>query len=269
MSKSLIHFAHGNGFPATTYRKYLQGLEEKYRIHFIDTIGHQDDYPVTDNWPYLVQEQIDAIQKLQEPVIGLGHSLGGGLLYLAAMQRPDLFKAVLALDSPMYGFLKSFAIWVAKRLNLIGKITAAARTKYRRHSWPDYESMRAYLKGKPLFKNFDPDCLSDYTIYGTKRDAEGIKLKFSRDIESHIFRTLPDNFHQSQQAIKVPFGYIYGERSKLVTHFDRQRLANKFHAIIRRVPGGHLFPFQNPGIAAKTTLELLAEICPQNDGACS
>ncbi len=264
MAQRLIHFAHGNGFPASTYRKYLSVLEQDYTISFIDTVGHTPQYPVTDNWNYLVQEQIDYIESLRQPVIGVGHSLGGGLLYMAALQRPDLFTAIVALDSPLYGMVKSGLIWLAKRLNLIDKITAAQRTQYRRDQWPHHEAMCQYLQTKDLFQRFDPDCLMDYAVQGTLPHTQGVQLKFKRHIEAEIFRTVPHDFYRHNQPLAVPFGYLYGENSSVITLADRRRLMKDFRAVMQAVPGGHLFPFQYPLLGGQLTSRLITELCAEN-----
>ena len=77
-AKSLIHFAHGNGFPSPCYRAFLQGLQTGgYKCFFIDRSGHNKDYPVDDNWPNLVDELILSVKsQAREPVFGVGHSLG-------------------------------------------------------------------------------------------------------------------------------------------------------------------------------------------------
>jgi len=52
--KEVIHFAHGNGFPSPCYRQLLSGLEKEYDVKYIDRIGHNPLYPITENWHFLV-----------------------------------------------------------------------------------------------------------------------------------------------------------------------------------------------------------------------
>ena len=40
MTKPLLHFAHGNSFPAGVYRQFLDGLRDDFDIHAIDMFGH-------------------------------------------------------------------------------------------------------------------------------------------------------------------------------------------------------------------------------------
>ena len=55
--------------------------------------GHNPAYPVTANWPHLVQNDRH-FGLHSEPVILLGHSLGGILSLMAASRRPDLVRCV-------------------------------------------------------------------------------------------------------------------------------------------------------------------------------
>ena len=90
---SPLHFSHANGFPAACYRKMFSHLERDFEIGFINTIGHDPRVPVTDGWPHLVEELIERIEGYRQPVLGVGHSLGGYLTMLAAIARPELFRA--------------------------------------------------------------------------------------------------------------------------------------------------------------------------------
>src|SRR5437870_13259241 len=102
--RELLHFAHGNGFPSPCYRQLLEGLEGRYDCSYIDRIGHNPQFPVTENWPFLIDEVIDSVNRQAgQPVIAVGHSLGGVLSLLAAIKEPTLFKAVIMLDSPLLG----------------------------------------------------------------------------------------------------------------------------------------------------------------------
>ena len=79
-----IVFSHGNSFPGGTYRLMLESLRQRgFEVQVIDKFGHDPQYPVTDNWPHLVQQLADfatAHQQGGEPAFLVGHSLGGASL---------------------------------------------------------------------------------------------------------------------------------------------------------------------------------------------
>nr|MBP7960275.1 alpha/beta hydrolase [Acidovorax sp.] len=94
-----IVFSHGNSFPAGTYNVLFAHLRQRgFEVTAVDRFGHDAQYPVTSNWPHLVQQLADfAAQQVQasgERVFLVGHSLGGILSVMAAAQHPDLARGV-------------------------------------------------------------------------------------------------------------------------------------------------------------------------------
>ncbi|MBA2656253.1 MAG: alpha/beta hydrolase [Tatlockia sp.] len=259
--KNLIHFAHGNGFPSPCYKQLLTELEAFFDICYIDKIGHDIEFPVTDNWHYLVDELINSVRtQATEPVIAMGHSLGGVLSLLAAIEQPYLFKAVILLDSPLLGPLKSTLLRLAKRFGFIDTITPAARSQGRRESWQTREQLIAYLKTKELFKSFSNECLQDYIDYGMNKTERGYELRFDRDIEYSIYRTIPDQLINYEGRLFLPAALIYGDKSKIVRASERCYMAKKFHIQSYETQGSHMFPMEHPYQAAELILKVLDAI---------
>ena len=99
-------FSHGNSFPAGTYNVLFEHLRARgFEVSAVDRFGHDPRYPVTSNWPHLVQQLADfaqeQVQRAGAPVFLVGHSLGGILSVMAAAQHPGLARGVLMLDSPL------------------------------------------------------------------------------------------------------------------------------------------------------------------------
>ncbi|HCJ27799.1 MAG TPA: alpha/beta hydrolase, partial [Pseudomonas sp.] len=67
-----IFFAHANGFPSGTYRKLFDALTPEYVVTHLDQHGHDPRFPVDDNWQNLVQELLEQLAALKEPVWGVG-----------------------------------------------------------------------------------------------------------------------------------------------------------------------------------------------------
>ncbi|MFM6990489.1 MAG: alpha/beta hydrolase, partial [Rhodoferax sp.] len=63
--KPLIVFSHGNSFPVSTYGVMLDAIRARgFRVKAIEKLGHNPRYPVTNNWPHLVQELVDFVTPL-------------------------------------------------------------------------------------------------------------------------------------------------------------------------------------------------------------
>ncbi len=253
-----IHFAHGNGFPSGCYRQLLTKVAKHIDITDIDMIGH-DAFPVTDNWVHLVDELIESIEKTGNgPVIAVGHSLGGALSLMASLKRPDLMTQVIMLDSPIIDHVKSCAVRLIKKLGLIDHVTPAKRTKNRKNQWKDREQVEVYLRQKALFKRFSPACMQDYIDYGLIKNNQGeYCLKFDRQIEYLIYRTLPHRLPMMRVSNHCPVTMIYGGQSDVVSWYDVLYMRWRWGVKTLRMSGTHMFPFEYPELAANAILDVI------------
>lgn len=259
--RELIHFAHGNGFPSSCYRQLLNGLQTRYDCCYIDKIGHNPRFPVTENWHYLVDEVIDSIkQQAKQPVIAIGHSMGGVLSLLAAIEQPSLFKAVIMLDSPLIGRFKSNMVRLAKALGVIDKITPASRTRGRRDYWQNREQLLTYLKKRDLFKTFTNECLEDYIDYGLKKNGDGYVLRFDPHIEYLIYRTIPHGLHEYEGRLTVPAALIYGDKSTVVDRLDLRNMKKHYKIATYKIKGSHMFPMEHPAETVKQIFTIVDTI---------
>jgi pimeloyl-ACP methyl ester carboxylesterase len=255
----IIHFSHANGFPAPCYRKLFGALGEQFRIGYVDRIGHDLLFPVTDGWTHLVEELIAAIEaRWTEAVIGVGHSLGGYLTALAAVHRPELFRTVILLDAPILGGFTGSAVQFVKRIGLIDRVTPAGSVKNRRREWPTRDAALAHFHRRTIFRNFDPECLEDYVRFGTVEDTGGVKLWFDPGIEYQIYRTIPHNIADSLKKLTVAGGFVGGSESTVLRRVGLGRTRRSFRLAL--IPGGHLFPFQSPENAAQSIRRMAADL---------
>jgi pimeloyl-ACP methyl ester carboxylesterase len=253
--REIIYFTHGNGFPALCYTQLLAQLGKKYDYCYIDRMGHNPRFPVTENWYLLVKEVVESIQlKCNQPVIALGHSLGGLINLLAAIEKPSLFKAVLMIDSPLFGRFKSGVVRIAKAIGIIDRVTPAFRTRNRREYWQNKEQVINYLKTKTLFSCFTPECLKDYIDHGLSRTNEGYTLRFDRYIEYLIFRTIPHTLHENLGRLAIPAVHIYGNRSTVVNRLNARYMTKHYNISSVEMDGTHMLPFESP-------VQLANQIC--------
>lgn len=229
----------------------LDAFDGSFDIFSIDKVGGSDDYPISENWPHLVDEVISNIEKhSSKPVIALGHSLGGVLSFLASHKKPSLFKMVIMLDAPVLGPVKSFLLKLVKCLGLIDAVTPAAKAKKRRTHWASKDDAWHYFRQKPLFRYFSAECLDDFIHYGLTKDGKGeYRLLFDRDKETDIYRTIPHNMPK-QCNPHVPIALIYGKDSDIISKLDIVYMRARHNMLILPCPGTHMFPMEHP----KTTV---------------
>lgn len=256
MSRALF-FAHANGFPSETYRKLFSLLEPDFRIHRLEQHGHDPRFPVNDNWGNLVGELIESLERLDGPVWGVGHSLGGILHFHTALCRPELYRGVVMLDAPLLTAVDRLAIRAAKRFGFIDRLTPAGRSLGRRDRFDDAEQARRYFSGKTLFRNFDPDCLDDYIRHGLTAVEQGLRLRFDPAIEINIYRNVPHTVPGRPNGLKVPLAIVRGRESRTVLPYHLRVARRLPHGECLSVPGGHMFPLERPQHTAELLRNLL------------
>ena len=252
MSKPKIYFAHANGFPAGTYKKLFSLLEDDFEIGYLERHGHDPQFPVTDNWQFLRDELLAEIERrYTEKIIGVGHSLGGVLHFLAAIEKPELYRRIILLDAPIISRLSSHGLRILKVTRLIDRLSPSQMTRLRRNLWQSKEEAFEHFKKKPKFAAFDEDVLRDYVEYGTIRTENGFELFFSPKIEAQIYRTIPHHLPSFRGKLKIPTAYLGGRISKegelARLSFMKKHFAIDFH----QIEGSHLFPFENPKLTAE------------------
>jgi pimeloyl-ACP methyl ester carboxylesterase len=248
-----IIFSHGNSFPASTYRKLFAELRRRgFRVKAVEKYGHDERYPVTSNWPHLVQQLADFAaaeqQKTGETAFLVGHSLGGFLSLMAAARHPDLACGVLLIDSPILGGWRATSVSVAKRTQIIGAVSPGAVSKARRNSWPDADAAFEHLRHKKAFMHWDEQVLRDYVEHGM-HDEDGKRvLSFTREVETAIYNTIPHHLDSllKRHPLKCPAAFIGGRHSVEMKQVGMAMTEKVTKGRITMLDGSHLFPMEQP-----------------------
>lgn len=245
----LIHIAHANGIPGAAYQPLLERLQP-HRGLAIPRLGHNPAYPATNNWDALIDELIDYLERhADEPVVGVGHSLGSILTFMTASRRPDLFRGVMMLDPPLLWGSLAWLAKIMKRLDQMDRISPSGKSRYRRRHWPDRQSAVDYFSSKPLFQ-FHPDCFAAFCDAALEPDPQGVTLWFNVPVELAIFRNTPDNLRSFTRP-QVPVQLVYGAESDATLERAVLPFCRHFDIPHRKIPGGHMFPLQQPDLIAQ------------------
>ncbi|MCJ8167766.1 alpha/beta fold hydrolase [Atopomonas sediminilitoris] len=260
-----IFFAHANGFPSASYNKLLRTLSAAHDVHCLPMHGHDQRFPVSDNWTCLVDELLHHLSELSQPVWGVGHSLGGVLHLHAALRAPERYRGVIMLDSPVLSALDHWVIRAAKRFGFIDHITPAGRTVGRKAVFADAANAREYFADKTLFRHFDRECLDDYVQHGLQPDQQGLRLSFCPNTEISIFRTVPHNHPAPLRQLDVPVTVVRGRNSRVVMSHHLREVKKIPQGRIRSMPGGHMFPLEQPDLTADLVLGVIAQHASHKD----
>ena len=268
MSKPKLHFAHANSYPAGVYRQFFALLSEDFDIQALDMHAHNPQYPVSDCWPHLVDEYIHELtSRYTEPVVLVGHSLGGMLSLMVGHQRPDLVRCVVMLDAPVVGGWRAFAWRMIKLLGRAHSVPPAKFSIRRRNVWPDAQAAHDHFAAKDLFAAWAPGVLADYMESGLKPHPDGVQLRYTRENETAVYATLPHHLPKLlSRGYPVPIGFIGGDNSWETSQSGHQHTQALVGQHFRIVPGGHLFPMENPRLAAHATKEMIADLLSEQSG---
>ncbi|MBU1358856.1 MAG: alpha/beta hydrolase [Gammaproteobacteria bacterium] len=253
----LVIFSHGNSFPASTYRVVLDSLRQRgFEVDAIEQFGHDPKYPVSDNWPHLVEQLADFaqahVEKAGEPVFLVGHSLGGFLSLMCAALHPQLARGVVMLDSPLIGGWRARTIGIMKFTPWMKSVSPGMISRKRKNSWEHREAVFEHFRGKKVFSRWDERVLRDYIEYGTRDENDTRALSFDRDIESAIYDTIPHNLTSLLRAhpLKCPAAFIGARQSVEMRRAGLALTRQVTRGRMMMLDGTHLFPMEKPDATA-------------------
>jgi len=253
-------FAHANSFPAGTYRHLFDGWAAAgFDVRAIDRFGHDPRYPVTTDWPHLVDQLHDFIvHEVGHPVFLVGHSLGGFLSMMLARRHPALAQGVVVLDAPLLSGWKAAAIGLAKRMGAMHRVMPSRVSAQRTTEWASEDQVHHHFRSKAKFAAFHPQVLHDYIRTGTaaSTNGQGRSLRFSREVETAIYNTMPHGLLADfrRHPHRCPMAFIAGTRSSELRRVGLGGTRQVFGSRISWVEGSHLYPFERP---EHTTREVL------------
>lgn len=261
MSAAHIVFSHGNSFAASTYAVMLDSLRQRgFAVSAIDRYGHDPRYPVTNNWPHLVQQLADTVQALpptdaqahdgrgDTSVFLVGHSLGGIVSLMCAAQHPHKVRGVVLIDAPVLGGWRAAVLALSKRLGLTQRYSPGRISQHRRHQWPSLQAVHAHFAAKAVFARWHPQVLADYAAHGTTDHNGQRQLHFDRDIETHIYNSLPDHLGQllRQHPLTCPVAFVGASQSAEMRQVGMHLTRRITQGRISVLDGSHLIPMEKP-----------------------
>ena len=252
-----IVFSHGNSFPGGTYSQLFEHLHKRgFEVSSIDRFGHDPKYPVTSNWPHLVDQLAEfaarEVTRHGGPVFLVGHSLGGILSTMTAALHPGLARGVLMLDSPLISGWRANAVGVAKRTQMVGNVSPGKVSKRRRKHWASDEEALAHFASKKAFALWEPKVLRDYITHGLQDDGGQRALRFDREVETAIYNTMPHNLATllRKHPLKCPAAFVGGLASVEMQQVGMALTQRVTRGRISMLNGTHLFPMEQPRLTA-------------------
>lgn len=159
-----VLFLHATGFHARIWDQVIAHLPD-FHCFALDLRGHGRSSKPTGpyEWRFVAEDAITVGAALGlSGAIGVGHSIGGHAVTLAAALQPALFSRLLLID-PV----------ILPREAYIGVVEFEHFTARRRNEWSSPDEMVTRFKDRPPFNTFQPQVLRDYAEYGLLPNPNG------------------------------------------------------------------------------------------------
>ncbi len=234
------------------YQPFLEPLSKDYDIWAPDLPGHGESRwnGRIEAWADLANYYIALLEKNPpgKPLIAMGHSIGGIVIMLMAIQRPDWFKKIILLDPVLLPKRIVTLFRVLKLLSLTHIIPLAKAANHRKNHFQDREIAHKHYSTKKIFSRWEPRFLDAYVETCLHENGRGeFQLSCAPQLESSIYQSIPLNVWRLPKKLPVPALFIIGEISDTVNKHGFQRLKrSRGNHIVKSVVAGHLFPFEKP-----------------------
>jgi lipase len=203
-----VLFCHATGFHARIWDQVIAHFRElgcENRCIAFDARGHgRSGKPAPPyHWRDLGADMAALAEALgMESAVGVGHSLGGHSVTLAAALRPDAFGALVLLD-PV----------IRPASDYTGRWDQSHIVRKRRNQWTSPEEMFQRFENRPPFASWDRRVLRDYCDYALRANGDGLVLACPPEIEASIYehsRVLESNIYAEIARLQVPVHVVRG-----------------------------------------------------------
>jgi pimeloyl-ACP methyl ester carboxylesterase len=173
-----ILFTHATGFHARVWDRIIEQIPNQ--CFAIDTRGHgrSEKHFESYDWRRFGEDTAMVAKELGlRGAVGVGHSMGGHAMALAAALEPAAFSRLLLIDpviqSPDQYNSAPIEVGFIRR---------------RRARWKSAEEMYQRFSAKPPFSAWKPDILRDYCEFGLLPDGDELVLACPPEIEASIYQ---------------------------------------------------------------------------------
>lgn len=265
-----LHLAVANGFPPETYAPLVEALNARTAVFSLPPRPLWTPAPDPETltqWRDLADDLLRSLAAWgDQPVIAAGHSLGGVVSLIAALQQPERFRALILLDPVI---LPPPAMRMMRRMQAAGQIEMFPLVQgalRRRARFASPEEAFAYWRTRPLFADWSDDALRRYVAAGLVADSAGWTLRWSAAWEARVFATGHIGSWRDLKRLRaltppLPTLLVRGATSDTLLQACAERIAARCpHIAVREIAGhGHLFPLSAPEATASLILDWLGE----------
>jgi pimeloyl-ACP methyl ester carboxylesterase len=264
-----LHFLHANGYPPDCYQPLFENLKSRFHIFGMQLrpLWPGADPSSIDDWRPLSDDLLRFLsERNADPVVGVGHSVGGIVTLRAAFQEPQRFRSLILIDPVLFPPWRIFE-WNLARIVGLGHVAhpLIAGALKRRREFDDLDSIVRSYRRRSIFRHFSDDSLRAY-VEGIVRPRAGggYELIFSPEWEARIYYTgiwRDLDLWRKLRTLRIPTLIIRGAESDTFWAQSAERVRRVNPAVrIEAVPqAGHLVPLERPQEVAQLILDFASQ----------
>jgi pimeloyl-ACP methyl ester carboxylesterase len=172
-------FVHATGFHGRCWDEVIRRLPGRRAIA-IELRGHgRSAKPAP---PYRWRDFGDDVAEIARQsdwrgAVGVGHSMGGHSIAVAAAMRPEAFASLLLIDPVIY----------PQEYYGMARFGDPSFIRKRRNEWKSPQEMFERFRPRPPFAQWREEVLRDYCEWGLLPDGDRFVLACPPDVEASIY----------------------------------------------------------------------------------
>ena len=243
-----ILFSHATGFHGRVFAPIAAHLAEHSRTT-IDYRGYGDTLAPT-NWPLscdgfgddaLAVARDTVSRNGDRPLVGVGHSMGGAGLVMAALREPQLFAALVIFEPIIFP--------PEVRTQASGSSPLAAATRRRRRTFASHDDAIANFAAKPPLSSLHPDVLAAYVRHGFTQQDDGVHIKCDPEFEAQTYEMGATHTTWLQLGeLRTPTWVMAGAHAEFSPAAIAPQIAERIPGctFVRWADQGHFGPLDDP-----------------------
>lgn len=259
-----ILLSHATGFHGHCWEPVAARLGSSRHVVAFDHRGYGDADsvdPASIEWSQYGLDALAAARHLSAqhdgaPVYGVGHSMGGASLVMAALREPKLFKALFVFEPIIFPPPDPAGDRPTSPL--------PAGARKRRSRFASFEEALENFTSKPPMSTFDPQAREAYVRHGFKPTSDGeIELKCLPELEARTYETggsapVWNDITSVTTPVWVMSGALAAFQPSSFAHLVAERIPGS--TFVRWDEMGHFGPLEQPRLIADYVAAVIATL---------
>ena len=249
----VLLFSHATGFHGRVWEPLASLLSDQFRCVSVDLRGHgMSELPPEAGlaWSGMADDVLAALSADRFPIgplHGIGHSMGGAALVLAASRRPDVFQS-LWLYEPVI-------VPTGGGLLPEGENPMSEGAARRRDRFDSLDQAYENYRSKAPLNQLHPDALRAYVDGGFSPTPDGsVTLRCRPSTEAEVFRqAAASNTWGTVALLEIPVAVVVGRPEEVGPGAFAPAIADALPqgTLIERPRLGHFGPLEDPAAMAE------------------